>query len=133
MLGAVSGTVQGKLLLWDSKRLALLSVVHAHPGARIQKVFVDAVVGLALTAAEDGKLRTWDVTVPELTCVGTFDKHEESISAVAPRLNSSLNSSLIFERSGLQVVDFNKNRVLSGAADGSLYLWHLVACLDSCF
>ena len=64
--------------------------------ARIKKVFVDAVVGLAVTAAEDGKLRaavagrlpplspeTWDVTVPELTCVGTFDKHEDSVSAVA--------------------------------------------------
>eukprot|EP00913_Durusdinium_trenchii_P025483 g23921.t1 len=110
---AVSGTAQGKLCLWDSrfhlshdtKRLALLHTVHAHPGARINKVLIDVVIGLAITAAEDGKLRTWDVTLPELTCVGTFDKHNEAVTAV--------------------VVNFDKNRVLSGADDGSLHLWHL--------
>eukprot|EP00435_Cladocopium_sp_Y103_P039900 s1327_g10.t1 len=102
---AVSGTAQGKLCLWDSKRLALLSVVAAHPGARINKVYVDVVIGLAVTAAEDGRCRTWDVTVPELTCVGTFDKHGESVSSM--------------------VIDFNKNRVMSGASDGSVQFWHL--------
>ncbi|CAK9108197.1 unnamed protein product [Durusdinium trenchii] len=73
--------------------------------ARINKVLIDVVIGLAITAAEDGKLRTWDVTLPELTCVGTFDKHNEAVTAV--------------------VVNFDKNRVLSGADDGSLHLWHL--------
>eukprot|EP00439_Symbiodinium_sp_Y106_P058196 s457_g8.t1 len=102
---AVSGTAQGKLLLWDSKKLALISAVDAHPGARINKVFIDVIIGFAVTAAEDGRLRVWDVTVPELTCIGTFDKHGDSITALA--------------------VDFNKNRVFSGAADGSLCFWHL--------
>ncbi|CAE7512699.1 HET-E1, partial [Symbiodinium sp. CCMP2456] len=54
---AVSGTAQGKLLLWDSKKLALISAVDAHPGARINKVFIDVVIGFAVTAAEDGRLR----------------------------------------------------------------------------
>ena len=43
----------------DSKRLALLSVVAAHPGARINHVAVDVVIGLAVTAAEDGRCRAW--------------------------------------------------------------------------
>lgn len=105
---AVTGTATGMLLFWDTTRMGLKAVVPAHQGARINKIVFDGGLGHSLTASTDGRVRKWDVNDADgPKCIGTFDRHGDNVTAL--------------------FVDFRRNRVLSGASDGSLFFWHLTS------
>lgn len=106
---AITGTGTGNLCIWDAKNCSNQGTWAAHPGVRVTVVAAQFEVpadakltaGIAVSGGQDGKLKRWDIRTS--ACTGTFSDHAgEAISCLA--------------------VNFELNRAISGAQDGSLFL-----------